>query len=143
MIKIVLEFETLPVVDGTVADIKWGSVESSMIYSKELDQWNDCLNPGEISDKDPLKCALKIIHFYCGESEMCEELIVPCLVPTHLWKENDIVVHKENEQVGMIVALLDSSDVDPDMEPGEPWYRIDWLTEEFEGHENQDSLRLQ
>ena len=58
-----IDYEHERVVDGTVADIFFNGEEvSTMIYSEDLNQWNDCLNPGEVSAE--IGCALRMVQHY-------------------------------------------------------------------------------
>lgn len=54
------------------------------------------------------------------------------------------VRHEDTEEEGVIVRQLDSSEVDEDMDPGEPWYEIQWDTWEpgDYGNEPEDVLSL-
>jgi len=62
-----IEFECNPPVDGSAADVFIDGQEvGTMVYSKDLDQWNDCLNPGDVADQFPWGCAYKMIEFYRG-----------------------------------------------------------------------------
>lgn len=57
----------------------------------------------------------------------------------HAFPIGTVVHHEEHTAVkGTIVRQLDSSEVDEDMDPGEPWYQINWGT--FLGHEPEASL---
>jgi hypothetical protein len=63
LIKINYEHER--VVDGTVANIFFNGEEvSTMLYSSDLNQWNDCLNPGEVSGETDIECALNTVAYY-------------------------------------------------------------------------------
>jgi len=56
-------------VDGGCADVyeigdNGGELYAgTMTYSKDLDQWNDGEFPGDVSDKDPVKCAEQMIEY--------------------------------------------------------------------------------
>ena len=63
--------------------------------------------------------------------------------PTHTLKINDRVLHFYFPTLtGVITGTMLSEEVDEDMDPGEPWYQIEWDNNEDEitGREHQDSL---
>jgi len=63
-----IDYEHERVVDGTVADVSFNGEEvSTMLYSEDIDgheQWNDCLNPGEVAAETDIGCALRMVSYY-------------------------------------------------------------------------------
>ena len=55
-------------VDGGAADV-YEVVDGAelyagtMIYSEDLNQWNDGEFPGDVADEDPIKCAEGMVEF--------------------------------------------------------------------------------
>lgn len=60
-----IDYEHERVVDGTVADVFFNGEEvSTMVYCEDLNQWNDCLNPGEVSGETDIGCALSMVKYW-------------------------------------------------------------------------------
>lgn len=59
-----IDYETFPPVDGTVADVyNNDELIGTMLFSDDLNQWNDCEFPGDVAAHTIEECATKMIEF--------------------------------------------------------------------------------
>jgi hypothetical protein len=62
--NVCLDYESLPVVDGVCVDVSVDNFTiGSMVWSEDLNQWNDTQFPGDVADKSAEVCAVEMIRF--------------------------------------------------------------------------------
>ncbi len=104
-----VEYETFPAVDGTVAAVKeMGKDVGTMVYSEEMDQWNDCQNPGELADQDPFECARKMLDFYCSPTVRVWTQEGEKIVTLSDCKPSELSERIDDEDVELIDVLGDT-----------------------------------
>lgn len=106
-----IDFDHYPPIDGTVADVYDGAeLVGSIIYSADLDQWNCCNNPGEISAPYSVDCAFKVFSRVRNQRSLRKAMIRSRQNPrVYLSKRTDADQFRWGEVEEAKVLLIDEA----------------------------------